>query len=380
MAIEKVTIDSISDGFMPSALFGGPGQYSGAVGIDPDFPLTDAATDLKAAGAIRPTAYSAFSSSEMTGYAIAIFTVPKNTNIYAVLANGKLLSYDNAFGTPTTVGTVAGSNAGGAFYYNNYIYITGTGSSKDNVSRYGPLDGSPSLVDDVWKGATLGSLTALGNATYPTSLLSVLYPNHWGITHVDNCAYFLDYASGKGMVHKISTKKVTNEGDTNGTTIASAYDILDLPLNYLPMTICSYGNNMVVAGVFTTDGTIRQGRAALFFFNPSDTTPSFYNVTNLPDSICSAMWYENGELFGISGDLNGGYRLFHYLGGAAIETLSYIEEGNPPLPGAISSIGSRLVWAADTTIPMVSSGLYGYNSKSSLFPMGLHHIAPSPLT
>jgi hypothetical protein len=380
MAKLQVSIDSVSDGFMPSASYGSPGQYSVAVGIDPDMPLTDATSDMKAAGAIRPVAYSAFSGSEVTSHPISILTTPKNTNTYTVLGNGRMISYDSAFANATLVATSLSGKAGGAFYYNNYIYITGTGAGSDDVGRYGPLDGSPSYTDSVWKAATLGSQTALVNTTYPTSILSTLYPNHWGTTHVDGSAYFLDYKDGVGMVHKISTKKVTSEGDTNSTITPSAYNILDLPYNYLPISICSYGNNMVVSATHSTSGSIKQGKAALFFFNPADTTPSFYNITNLPDTICSALWYENGEIYGTSGDIGGGYRLFHYLGGASIETLAYIEEGNPPLQGAVSSMSNRLVWAADISIPMTSSGLYGYGSKSGLFPMGLHNIASSPLT
>jgi len=179
------------------------------------------------------------------------------------------------------------------------------------------------------------------------------------------------------MLHKVKTRKGTVQGDTND---GYAYDVLDLPMNYLPITISSWGNNMVVAASLTTNSSLRQGRAALFFFNPADTVSSFYQICYLPDTICSVLWQENGHLYGISGDLNGGYRLFQSGGGATIKTLAYIEEGNPPLQGAAAAIAEKLVWAADTTIPFTGSGLYGYGSKSGVFAHGLHHIAPSPLT
>jgi len=354
----------------PSYAFGSKSQYQAAIGIDPDMPLSDDTTDLKAGGAIRPVNYTAFSSTNVTSYPVAILTTPKNTNVYAVLADGKLISYDSALGTETAIGAASGG-ASHAIYYNNYIYIT----TPTNVSRYGPLDGSPALVDSVWTGATLGSLTALTNTTYPTSILSVKYPNHFMTTHVDGCCYILDYANGKGMVHKISTKKVTNEGDTNGTTITSAYNILDLPFNYMPMTISSFGNDLVLAASFTTNSSIIQGKAALFFFNPADTTPSFYRTVNLPDAVCTGLKYVNGILYGISGDLAGGYRVWRYIGGDAVEILKIIESGYPPLPQTVEAIGNRLVWAADTTYPATTSGIYAYGSKSDLFPKGLHHIA-----
>lgn len=372
MAKLKISISSIFEGQAPSYAFGSKGQYQVGIGIDPDMPLTDDTTDLKTGGAIRPVNYTAFSDTTVTSYPVSILTTPKNTNVYTVLANGKLISYDSALATGTTIGTVSGAVASHAIYYNNYIYIT----TPTNVSRYGPLDGTAALTDSVWTGATLGSLTALTNTTYPTSILSTSYPNHFMTTHVDGCAYILDYANGKGMVHKISTKKVTAEGDTNGTTIASAYNILDLPFNYMPMTISSFGNDLVIGASFTTNSSIIQGKAALFFFNPADTTPSFYRTVNLPDAVCTGLKYVNGVLYGISGDLGGGgYRIWRYIGGDAVEILKIVESGYPPFPQAVEAIGNRLVWAADTTFPVTTSGLYAYGSKSDLFPRGLHHIA-----
>lgn len=377
MAKITLQITSIFNGWMPSAKAGEEGQFLASFGIDPDMPLTDSASDVKAGGVIRPVNYEAFSGSNVNAPPIAIITTPKNSNVYVVLSNGRLISYSSSLGSETLIGTVTGGAAHGAFYYNNYIYITGTGSSQDDVSRYGPLSNSPSLVDNVWKGATLGSKTALANTTYPTTLFSVGYLNHFGVIHVDNRAYFLDYNGGKGMVHYIKTKKTTDEGDTNDN---SAYDFLDLPFNYIPVTVSSFGNDMVVAASQTSNNSIIQGKAVLFFFNPADTTPSFYRAVPLPDTICSVLKYDNGVLYGISGDINGGYRLFRYVGGDAIESLKQIEEGNPPLQAAADFVANRLVWAADTTYPLVGSGLFAYGSKSDLFPRGLHHIAASGFT
>lgn len=369
MSKVEIKIEDIFEGLMPSSMFEQKkGQYQLAIGIDPDMPLTDNSTDVKTGGAVRPVNYTAFSDSVVTSYPIAIITNPKDTYIYVVLANGRLVRYTSAFASETLIGTVSEGVANGAWYYNNYIYITGT----TNVSRYGPLNGTPALVDGVWTGSTLGTLTALTNTTYPTSLLSTSYLNHYGISHVDGQSYFLDYKDGVGMVHCINTKKTTHEGDTND---GSAYNILDLPKNYKPFSICSYGDDMVVSASMASSSSLRQGGAALFFFNPADTTPSFYRKVTLPDMICSALIYTNGQLYGMSGDLNGGYKLIHYIGGESVETLKIIEEGNPPLQGAVSAVGNRIVWPADTTTPITATGLYGYGSKSDLFPRGLHHIA-----
>lgn len=365
-----IEISSIFEGMMPSSNFGKADEYLAGIGIDPDVPASDSASDLKTAGIIRPVNYVKFSGANVTAAPIAIITTPKNSLVYVVLANGRLISYNSSLASETLVGTVSGNVARGAFYYNNYIYIIKPG----DVSRYGPLSNSPSLVDNVWTGATLGSLTALTDTTYPTTLLSIGYLNHFGIVHVDNRAYFLDYAGGKGRVHFIKTKKTTEEGDTND---GSSYDFLDLPFNFIPLTITSLGNDLVVSGTYTTNGTVNQGQAALFFFNPADTTPSFYRVVKLPDTICTVLSYDNGILYGISGDIAGGYRLWRYVGGDSVETLKIIEDGYPPLQGAHCAVGNRLVWGANTQYPLVSSGLYAYGSKSDLFPRGLHHIALS---
>lgn len=373
MAKVTFTIDDIFSGWMPSAQYGQKGEYLTSIGIDPDMPLSDSSSDIKTGGAIRPVNYVAFSGANVTAPPVAIITTPKNTNVYVVLTNGRLISYNSSLASETLIGTVSGNVAQGAAYYNNYIYImTGT-----NVSRYGPLDGSPSLTDSVWTGATLGTQTALTNTTYPNTLLSIGYLNHFGIVHVDNALYFLDFKAAVGLVHKIKTKKVTAEGDTDD---GSAYGVLDLPFNYLPLALSSYGNDLVVSASFTTSGTILQGKSALFFWNPADTIPSFYRKVDLPDAICSALKYNNGTLYGLSGDINGGYRLFRYVGGDSIESLKIIEEGNPPLQGAIDCVANRVIWAADTTYPMVASGLFAYGSKSDMFPRGLHHIAVSGFT
>mgnify|MGYP001577502527 CR=1 FL=1 len=370
---KTIVVQSIFEGMMPSANFGSDGQYLGAIGIDPDLPTTDGATDLKMGGFIRPVSYASFSSTEIDAAPIAIITNPKNTLTYVVLTNGKLVSYTSALtsAAAVSIGQVTGSVATGAFYYNNYIYIIGT----TDISRYGPLNNSPSLTNGVWTGATLGSQTALVNTTYPATLFSTQFLNHFGVTHVDNDAYFLDYKAGVGYVHKISTVKTTDEGDTND---GSTYNVLDLPFGYMPTSISSFGNDLAIVATPTSDTTVGQGLAKLFLWDT--TSVSFYRAISLPDSICSVLKYVNGTLYGISGSLGGGYRLWKYVGGDMIETLKAVEEGNLPMQGGVDFSGNRIVWAGNTTLPIVSSGLYAYGSKSDLFPKGLHHPVISAFT
>ena len=374
MARKVIQITDIFKGHMPSSMFGEEGQFLYSLGIDPDVPITDGATDFKTGGIIRPVNYVAFNGAEITNYPIAIITTPKDEKVYVVLADGYLVSYDSSLANPIVIGQVSENEAGvaacGAAYYNNYIYIT----TPTDVAQYGPLDNSPTLVSEAWTDSGLGTQTALTAATYPGS-----YLKHFCFTHVDNKLYIFDYAAGRGMVHCIKTTKTTDEGDTND---GSAYNLPEgnnfLPLNYLPMCGSSYGNDIVIGGSFTTSATILQGGSALIFWDC--TSPNFYRIVHLPDAIVSCLKYINGTLYGISGELTGGYRLWRYVGGDSVETLKMIDDGYPPMQYAIDAIGNRVVWATNTTTPVNTSGLMAYGSKSDLFPRGLHHIAMMPGT
>lgn len=448
MARRKIVIDSIFEGFTPSKNFGGDNEYLAGIGIDPDMPTTDSATDIKTSGFIRPVNYATFSSTEIDSAAIAIINEPKSNMTWVILSNGKVVAYTDALASASakSIGQVTGSTARGAFYYNNFIYITGTGTGATDVSRVGPLNTLPydgqtgnftagltltgatsgatakivadvdggatgtltlefidgifvdnetitdsatgsatvnrtfaSLITNgVWTGASLGSQTALTDTSYPVTLFSVGYLNHHGIVHSDGAAYFLDHKQGRGFVHKIQTTRTTNEGDTNNGSAYQSVGDLSLPRNYIPVSIVSAGIDVVISATPTSDAAINQGNAILGFWNAADEL--FYRFVKLPDPICSAMAYTNGVLYGLSGSLTGGYRLWRYVGGDSIETLKIIEDGYPPLQNAIVASGNRIVWGANTTYPMVSSGLYAYGSKSGLFPNGLHNIAVSAFT
>lgn len=449
MAREKITITSIFEGIQPSENFGAKSQFYNSIGIDPDVPQTDDATDIKTGGLIRPVRYASFSGAEIDAPPIRAEVNPKSDLMWVVLSNGKIVAYEDTLTSATShsIGQVAGSTARGAWYYNNYIYVSGTGSAHDDLSRIGPLDTVPfdaqtvnftvgatvtgatsgatgvirintdggaagvltldqihgifldnelitdsiggsatvnrpfsSLIaDNVWKGATLGSQLPLGDGTYPTTLFDVGYLNHVGIFHPgDGASYFLDYQDGRGYIHKIQTMKGTYQGDTdNGSAFQSVGD-LSLPFDYVPMTLVSMSEDVVIAGTRTTDVEVNQGNAMLFFWNAADEL--FYRKVPLPHPICSALRYVNGVLYGICGELTGGYVLFRYVGGDSVEILKTVEDGYPPLQYAIENIGNRIVWCQNTTIPYITSGLMAYGSKSGLFPNGLHHIGLSSFT
>lgn len=394
---KTITIEQLFSGLQPTQYFGPKGSYLAGIGIDPDLPLTDAVGNRLTSGVIRPSAYASFDGAEVNANPVAIITTPKSALIYVVLSNGKLISYDSSFGSETLIGTVTGSVANGAAYYNNYIYIfTGT-----DVSRYGPLDGTPSLTNTVWTGATLGSLTALVNTTYPSLRGGGTYPNHWPHLHVDGKLYFVDHDStsttdtrrGKGLIHFIRTKYGTSgtahEGAVNDT---STFNALDLPYGFMPVAIESYGTFLVIAAIQTSNSTLNQGRAALFFwdtFSPSfNGSPLF-----LPDPLVTALKNVNGRLYIFSGaisngtDVSNGYRVSVYVGGNRVEQVYYSNTGAPPLPGAVEAVGDRLVWGTFEQIPTTTAAspeyyavVMAYGSKDNRIPKGVHCIAKASAT
>lgn len=356
--IKKVRIQGITGGRATSRFFPQAGQFTASLGFDPDLTV---GSQTQASGLAIPSAYTKFSGSNAQATTIAIITNPKNTKIYAVTADGKLLSYTASFGTETLIGTVTGSNAGGATYYNNYIYIFGTGASKDDVSRYGPLDGSPSITNGWW--TSLG-LTALTNTTYPAVRLAKL-PNHWGWVHIDDCLYFLDFVNGQGIVNRIKTKKGTAEGDTNDTTVPSAYNVLDLPFGYYPTSIASYGTSVVISATQTIDDVngLNQGVAALFIWNPTNEI-TFDQQIAFPDPVASALLARNGRLFTFSGNLIRGCRVSEYVGGSTLQELAYVDDGSVPLAGSVEAFGERVFWGSYAKEPTESACVWALNSRT----------------
>lgn len=369
--LKTLKIQQIFKGHQATQYFGAEGTYQTSTAVDPDLPIVS--TDVRTSGYAVPVGYAKFSGAAVDNPIIRLVTNPKNTLTYAITTGGKLISYSSSLASETTVGTVTGSNATWMEYYNNYLYIFGTGASKDDVSRYGPLNNSPSLVNNVWKGATLGSLTALTNTTYP-SLRGVAMPNHVAHVHGDNSLYFCDFKNGQGLIHKISTVKVTDEGDTNGTTVPSAYNALDLPWGFYPTAIESYGTSVLITGQYTTDTIVNQGQSAFVLWDPTDTVSFYLGPVPLPDPLCTAVKNVNGIIHFWTGNAQNGVRLSQYAGGTSTRDICYQEEGLPPLAGAVDSLGGRIVWGGFSTNPSTGAIVYAYGSKDSRLPSGLHNI------
>lgn len=362
----KVTFrqDSIAGGISPTYLGDTKkGQYRIGLGIDPDISLTNAVTtnpDFKMSNIVNPVGYVKFSSTNVTSYPIQFIAPAESTTplVFAILDNGRLISYSSVLALETLIGTVTGSVANGAAVYNDFIYIT-TGT---DVSRYGPLSGSPTLTNTVWTGATLGNQTALTDTTYP-AIRGPKLPNHWMHVHTDGQLYFLDFKDNQGLVHVIKT-------DSSGTDDGSAYNVLDLPFGYHPTAIESYGIDIAITAIQTTDTTLRQGNAALFLWDT--ISESFYQQIQLPDVYASALLNNNGRLYVFTGSGNTGSRVSLYEGGSSVQQVVFFDDGASPLPGAVGGFGDRVIFGAVSSSPVVAGVVFSFGSKQSDIPPAFH--------
>ena len=362
-----IEIKSVLAGIAPTQYVSADSQYNSSIAIDPDYPI---GSGIKTSGAIHPTVYEKFSGTNISGYPKWILNTTKTTLTYVYASDGKFVSYDSSLANEALIGTPTSGAGNGAAYYNNYIYL----ATPTDVSRYGPLNGTAALTDNVWTGATLGTLTALTNTTYP-SLRGVALPNHAMHVHGDNSLYMCDFINGQGLIHRIHTKKVTAEGDTNDTTVPSAYNVLDLPFGFYPTAIESYGTDLAILAIQTTDTGIYQGKSALFFWDCA--SDSFYRQLMLPDPLATALFYHNGLLHIWSGNANNGVRLSAYLGGETLRQVIFLEEGTPPLAGAVDVMSNRVVFGGWTTLPAATACVWAYGSKNELLPKGYHNIVRS---
>jgi hypothetical protein len=418
-------------------------QFTTSAGIDPDLCI---GSEKQASGMAVPSAFVKFSTATVDSYVVAWITSPKVSNrIYAVLANGKLVQYHGDFTSETLLGTFAGSNSGGACYYNNYIYCFGTGNNlaydsqngsplqagdtltgstsgatakivsnsgiavtgtlvisgisgtfvagetitdghgntahvhsavtgKTDVSRFGPLDqGSPYFQNAWWTGQGLAQLS---DTTYPV-IRNISLPNHWGLWHgPTNSVYFCDFLNGQGIIHRLSTMKGAYEGELNSTVVPSAYQALTLPYGFYPTSIGPYGTSVAVAAMQSIDSTfgLNQGNAALFAWNPTDER-GFDQQFDLPDPIVTAMTSRNGKLTVFSGSLPRGVRASYYIGGSTFTEIAYIEDGTPPLAGAVDCQGERLYFGSFCLEPVESASVWALGSRTGTRANDVQNVA-----
>lgn len=374
MARQTIKIESILNGWSTTQYAGSKGSFNSSIAIDPDFPLRTSASHVRTSGMIIPVVYENFSATEIDGSPNWIITNTKTNNSFVYTGAGKLHSFNSSIVMRTTDEkstalpiTITGGAGNGAAYYDNFIYL----AEAADVSQYGGMNQGASIAktENVWTGGKFGK-AALTNTTYPT-LRGVKIPNHPMHVHGDNALYFGDVVDGRGVLHKIKTTKSTFEGDTDD---GSGFNVLDLPSGFLPTDIESWGTDLVISAIQTTDTGINQGKAAIFIWDPTDTDSFYRGPIFLPDPLVTALLNINGIVHIWSGNAVNGVRLSRYLGGETIEEVKYMEEGVPPLAGAVDATGGRIVWGGNITQPGESAGVLSYGSKISRLPKGLNHI------
>ena len=326
---QQITISSVLGGETPAVLQTDSSQFLFSKASDPEVNLGGVSGTLaRPGGCISPLTVLKKSSTVLTGTPQWIITNPKNTNIYVYSTDGQVLSYTATWGSETDLGDVidgAVLGAGnGAAYYNNYIYFAST----NDIARYGPLDGSPTLANDFWV-TTLGK-TALNS-------FSLDNPNHTMFAHVNNKLYICDYINGQGLIHYIQTKKTTAEGDTDD---GSTYNALDLPFGYIPIGIEAFGNDLAIIAQYGTDTTLFQGASALFLWDTTSST--FYRWVPIPNGRVGSIKNSNGELYVSVGGLTYG-AVLRYLGGYSFETVDFFKGGGSPM-SALDTLGNRLIY------------------------------------
>lgn len=364
----EIKIESILGGMDPSQYFNRENGYNSAIGIDPDLPV---GTDVKTSGMLIPTVYEDFTTTHVDGDPMWLITNEQDENIYVYCNNGAFVRYDSSLASETDLTKPTAGAGNGAAFYNNYIYL----AVPTNIARYGPMDGTPSIAQNVWTAATLGSQTALSNATYPT-IRGTKIPNHAMHVHPsNNTLYVCDFAEGQGVLHQVETTKGAALGSDDDN---SAYNVIDLPFGFYPTDIESYGTYVVISAIQTTSSTIDQGPAALFFWDT--TADSFYNRVDLADPLCTALKNVNGILYIFSGNSQSGFRISKYIGGDSVMEEAYFEDGYPPFAGAVEAIGSKIMFGSDTTYPEASASVLSFGSKRADLPQRLHNVIRSNAT
>jgi len=361
---KKITINSILGGQSVTEYFSADDSYLASIAIDPDMPV---GSSVKASGCLVPVVYEEFSGANITGYPKWLITNIKDALVYAYMSDGKVVSYNSSLASETLLTTPTSGAGNGADYYKNYLYF----ATPTDVARYGPLNGSPSLTQTVWTGATLGSQVALANTTYPT-IGGVSIPNHPMHSHADGALYFADVINGAGVLHKIKTTKVTVEGDTNDTSV---YNALDLPQGWFITDIDSWGLDVAILAIQTSSSSIDQGKSALFLWDPTNTLTFYRGPIYLPDPLATSLANANGRLYIWSGNAVAGVRLSEYIGGDSVSEIAFLEDGLPPLAGCCDVNGSRIVWGQTVSIPETAVSVMSYGSKNSRLPKSIHNIA-----
>lgn len=381
---QQIRIESILGGFSQYTNVSGPDQYLGGIGVNPNLSVIDADVNPvpflgRKSGVIAVQGASMISS--VLSYPVVHFTsVPQSETeyTYAYCSGGSLYTTGNYSVTAIAdAGELSNSSGNGMAYYDNYLYL-----AKDTtIARYGPLNGTPTMNGDYWV-TTLGKPQLSDVSPYPNSG-NVQISNHQLHRHSDGRLYFFDVLDGAGVLHFISTKKTTVEGDTdNGST----YNALNIGYNLLPTAICSYGDLLALAVCEREPGTFNSQmltKPKLYFWDGVATSPNGVIWNDVPNHYVTAMTNVNGNLLlftgfrpfgGVPGE---GFNISLYLGGNSFKTLFKTYGFTSPLQSATCVQEDSVVFGST-----VFYDNPGTSTRSGLFRVSLdgviQPVMPSP--
>lgn len=307
----QIRINSILGGHSALSHFSGDNQFLSSLGINPARPISDSTSSYLSAqgsGILRPVSITSIGTT--VANIMWIESNPKDIYIYAYGYNGSVYTIQGASMGLTALSdgdSMIGSHGNGQAYYDNYMYF-----SKDTtIARYGPLDGisgAPSFNGDYW--VTTLSKTALSDYVLPAinvfGSTGVNMPNHVMHRHSNGKLYFADIVGGQGVLHCISTKKTTYEGDTDD---GSTYLALEFGYGLYVTALESYGSNLVIAlyegstpnASYDNPAYTRGKRAKLAFWDT--TSENFNQITwvEFPDTLITALKNVDGVLYIASG-------------------------------------------------------------------------------
>lgn len=362
MAKRNLNISSILGGHQPSEVFGGDDQFLDSAGVDPD---VSGAGLSKSSGYIRP---KSFSASQSLPNSIISFVVPKVTEpalsssdfidkAYAITDAGEIFSFDEDAGSLSNKvdqGSVSGDRASSANYYKDYIYIFGTGTDGNEISRFGPISGSsPTIENDLITGGVIDWTNPAGSATL-ADFYEHPYQRWSSHVHGDGQLYVLDYSTafGQAIVHSIKM-------DTDGNDTGSEYNVLDLPSGYRATDITNLGTDIVIAATlqYSSLPDFYRGKSALFIWDPTDDI-SFYRRVDVPMPYISVVYNKNNNVYIFGARENDrGVVVAIYNGGYTTTIIDAIDDAAAPFPEAVDTIGERIVFGSDRNIYA-----YGYHS------------------
>ena len=368
MADINIKIEAIVGGQAELKYYGSSSQFQGSYSIDPDQPISDSGTQsIRTSALLRPASSKQIdSATTLAGAPIWMIPNPKTDTVMVLDATGSAYTLNPDGYTITALsdaGHLSSGSGNGLAYHKNYYYFF----KNTDVARYGPLNGTASFTPSYWVGTPLNT-TALTNTTYPSLVQGTkALPNHPAHLHPhDGRLYFGDVVSNQGVIHYIDTTTTTVEGDTNES---SKYNALDLPHGYWPIDIESLGTDLAISLYEgNNDSVTFQKRAKLSFW---DTTATSYNKIidiEFPDPIITALKNVNGALYTFSGQLGVlGTRVCRFVGGYTMEQLAFLEDSEPPFPGAVDAILNRVLFGglvSDVNGGTKLASVYGYGSKT----------------